>query len=172
MRLSEQILIDEPAIRERVREIAAEIAADTPGDRPLSVLAVMDGAFLFCADLVRLLAIPVHLGFVRVTSVDRGGDPSEVEIPCDLPIAGADLLVVEDILDTGKTLAALRQKLDGLKPARVRVAVLLDKPARRSEQVGVDFVGFSVENHWVVGYGLDWRGLYRNLPYISFMDNS
>lgn len=172
MKLSTEILIDQTAVRRRVQEMAAEIAADTPGDRPLSVLAVMDGAFLFCADLIRLLPMPVHLGFVRVVSVDRGGDPSGVEIPEGFPVSGADLLVVEDILDTGKTLAALRQRLETLHPARLRIAVLLDKPARRSEQVTVDFTGFAVEDRWVVGYGLDWNGFYRNLPYISFVDNS
>jgi len=172
MGLSDEILIDEAALRGRVREMAAAIAADTPGDRPLSVLAVMDGAFVFCADLVRLLPVPVHLGFVRVLSVARGGDTSDVEIPLEFPVSGADLLVVEDILDTGTTLAALRRRLEALEPARLRIAVLLDKPARRSEQVEVDFSGFTVDDRWVVGYGLDWEGLYRNLPYISFVDIS
>ena len=152
--------------------MAAEITAHTPSDRPLSVLAVMDGAFVFCADLIRLLPMPVKLGFVRVVSVDRGGDPSRVELPADFIVAGADLLVVEDILDTGKTLAALRQRLEALEPARLRVAVLLDKPSRRSERVSVAFTGFAVEDRWVVGYGLDWKGFYRNLPHISFVDNS
>ena len=172
MRLSEQILIDEATLRQRVGEMATEIAADTPIDRPLSVLAVMDGAFVFCADLVRRLPAPVHLAFVRVASVDRGGVPSAVEIPEGFPVAGADLLVIEDILDTGKTLAALRRRLEALAPSRLRIAVLLDKPSRRSEQVEVDFTGFTVEDRWVVGYGLDWKGLHRNLPYISFVDNS
>ena len=172
MRLSKQILIDQATIHRRVQEMAAEIAADTPGDRPLSVLAVMDGAFLFCADLVRLLPAPVHLGFVRVVSVARGGDPTGVEIPAGFPVPGADLLVVEDILDTGKTLAALRHRLEALGPSRLRIAVLLDKPSRRSEEVHVDFTGFTVEDRWVVGYGLDWEGLHRNLPYISCVDNN
>jgi hypoxanthine phosphoribosyltransferase len=170
MKLSTKILIEETAIRQRVREMAAEIVADTPGDRPLSVLAVMDGAFLFCADLIRHLPMPVYLGFVRIVSVDRGGDPAGVEIPADFPVGGADLLVVEDILDTGKTLAALRGRLETLKPTRLRIAVLLDKPARRSQEVHVDFTGFSVEDRWVVGYGLDWKGIYRNLPHISFVE--
>jgi len=172
MKLSQQILIDEATIHRRVCELASEIAADTPGDRPLSVLAVMDGAFLFCADLVRCLQVPVHLGFVRVVSVARGGDPASVEIPQGFPVTGADLLVVEDILDTGKTLAALRHRLEALGPSRLRIAVLLDKPSRRSHQVDVDFTGFTVEDRWVVGYGLDWKGLHRNLPYISFVDTN
>jgi hypoxanthine phosphoribosyltransferase len=114
----------------------------------------------------------VHLGFVRVVSVARGGDPTSVEIPQGFPVAGADLLVVEDILDTGKTLAALRHRLEALGPSRLRIAVLLDKPSRRSHQVDVDFSGFTVEDRCVVGYGLDWKGLHRNLPYISFVDTN
>jgi hypoxanthine phosphoribosyltransferase len=172
VKLSEQVLIDPSSIQRRVREIAAEIVTDTAGAGPLSVLAVMDGAFLFCADLVRLLPLRVHLGFVRVVSVDRGGDPAQVELPEGFPVTGADLLVVEDILDTGKTLAALTQRLEAHRPARLRIAVLLDKPSGRVERVRADYTGFPVEDRWVVGYGLDWEGLYRNLPHISFVYNS
>jgi hypoxanthine phosphoribosyltransferase len=150
--------------------MAQAIAADTPAAGELSVLALMDGAFMFCADLVRRLPMPVVLAFVPVVSVQRGGDPTRIELPEDFRVTGADLLVVEDILDTGRTLTALRSHLEQMGPRRLRFAVLLDKPARRAVEVRPDYVGFRVEDRWVVGYGLDSEGLYRNLPYISFME--
>ena len=148
----------------------AAIAADTREGLTLSVLALMDGAFMFCADLVRRLPMPVRLAFVPVVSIGRGGDPSRVALPDGFPVEGADLLVVEDILDTGQTLGVLVDKLQAMKPRRLRLAVLLDKPAGRIVEIEPDYVGFSVDDRWVVGYGLDSDGLYRNLPYISFME--
>ena len=170
MRLSSEILIPESALRARVAAIASAIAADTPESSELTVIALLDGAFMFCADLVRLLPMPVRLGLVPVASIDRGGDPAGVAFPPDLPIAGADVLVVEDILDTGRTLAALRTRLLALGPRRLRIAVLLDKPARRAAALVPDYVGFHAPDRWIVGYGLDVDGLYRNLPYISFVE--
>ena len=126
-RLSTEILIDEQQIGRRVEAMATAIAADSPEGGSLSVLALMDGAFMFCTDLVRRLPMPVKLAFVPMPSVRRGGDPAGVSFPADFPIRGADLLVVEDILDTGQTLAVLRDSLQALNPARLRFAVLLDK---------------------------------------------
>lgn len=170
MRLSADILIDRERIEERVSEMAAAIAADTDDGVPLSVLALMDGAFMFCADLVRRLPMPVRLAMVGVTSVLRGGDPRQVRLPDAFPVEGADLLVVEDIYDTGQTLHALRRHLETLRPARVRLAVLLAKPARRRVDVAIDYLGFQVPDRWVVGYGMDFDGLYRNLPYVSYVE--
>lgn len=170
MRLSSRILIGEERLRLRVEAMASAIAADTPDGVTLSVLSIMDGSFMFCADLVRRLPMPVQLGFVALRSVDRGGDPQNVALPEDLPIAGADLLVIEDILDTGRTLSRLVERLETLRPERLRLAVLLDKPSRRRTAVNPDYTGFEVEDHWVVGYGLDSEGLYRNLPYISYVE--
>ncbi len=150
--------------------MASAIAADTPEGSSLSVLAILDGAFMFCADLVRRLPMPVHIALVPMISVDRGGDPERIVLPADFPIRGRDLLLVEDILDSGKTLDALRIRLARESPARIRLAVLLDKAARRSAKVTADYVGFAVEDRWIVGYGLDWHGLYRNLPYLSHME--
>jgi hypoxanthine phosphoribosyltransferase len=171
MRLSSEILIEEERLRRRVEAMAAAIAADTPESTTLSVLALMDGAFMFCTDLVRRLPMPVKLAFVPIRSVQRGGDPSQIVLPEDFPVNGADLLVVEDILDTGHTLSRLDETLRGYSPKRLRLAVLLDKPARRKVEIMPDYTGFTVEDQWVVGYGLDWEGLYRNLPYISFMES-
>ena len=170
MRLSSEILIRKDDLRFRVETMASAIAADTPDGTTLSVLTIMDGGFLFCADLVRRLPMPVRLGFLRLCSVDRGGDPATVELPAELPIAGADLLVVEDILDTGRTLSRLVERLQLHRPARLRLAVLLDKPSRRVAPVKADYTGFTVGDRWVVGYGLDFEGLYRNLPYISYVE--
>jgi hypoxanthine phosphoribosyltransferase len=169
MHLSDEVLLSRETIATRVAELASEIAGDTPPGGTLSVLAILDGAFVFCADLVRALDRPLHVGLMRVVSVARGGDPDSAALPDDLPLRGADLLVVEDILDTGHTLAALRRRLLALEPARLRIAVLLDKPSRREVAVPVDYVGFEVPDRWVVGYGLDSDGLYRNLPEIRWL---
>lgn len=170
MHLSSTILIAEERIEERVAAMADAIAADTPEASELSVIALMDGAFMFCADLVRRLPMPVRIAMTPVLSVERGGDPGRVMLPLDFPIEGADLLLVEDILDTGRTLAALKERLERRRPRRLRIAVLLDKPARRQARIVPDYVGFQVPDKWVVGYGLDADGLYRNLPYISYME--
>ena len=169
-RLSSEILIDEGRIRQRVEAMARAIAADTPAEAPLSVLAVLDGAFMFCADLVRRLPMPIHLGLVKLVSIDHGGEPERIVFPADFPLRGADVLVVEDILDTGKTMAALAERVALERPARLRLAMLLDKSSRRSVDLRPDYVGFEVDDRWVVGYGLDHEGLYRNLPYITFVE--
>ena len=170
MHLSSDILIPEERIEERVAAMADAIAADTPDGAELSVIALMDGAFMFCADLVRRLPMPVRIAMTPVLSVERGGDPGRVMLPLDFPVEGADLLLVEDILDTGRTLAALKERLERRRPRRLRIAVLLDKPARRQARIEPDYVGFQVPDKWVVGYGLDADGLWRNLPYISYVE--
>ena len=170
MRLSSEILISEERLDERVRAMAEAIAHDTPDGTTLSVLALMDGAFMFCADLVRRLPMPVRLAMVPVLSVERGGDAGRVMLPLDFPVEEEDLLIVEDILDTGRTLSALKERLERRRPRRVRIAVLCDKPARRRTHLRPDYVGFQVPDRWVVGYGLDADGLYRNLPYLSFVE--
>lgn len=167
-RLSGEILITEESLRERVGSLARAIAMDTPEGTTLSVLALMDGAFVFAADLVRRLPMPVRLALVQVRSVDHGGDPSSLVLPRDFPVAGAEVLVVEDILDTGRTLSRLMERLAREGPARVRIAVLLDKPAHRASGIRPDYVGFKVPDVWLVGYGLDAAGLYRNLPYVTY----
>jgi hypoxanthine phosphoribosyltransferase len=170
MRLSGEILIGETALGARVEALARAIAADTQDGGELSVVALMDGAFMFCADLVRRLPMPVRLALVPIKSIDRGGNPSTLLLPDGFPLEGADVLVVEDILDTGRTLAALRGHILAQRPARLRIAVLLDKPARRAVPLSADYVGFQVPDRWIVGYGLDLNGLYRNLPYVTFVE--
>lgn len=169
-RLAGEILIDSHSLQDRVETMAAAIAADTPEGARLSVLALLDGAFMFCADLVRRLPMPVHVALVPLRSVARGGRVDQLRLPEGFPVAGSDLLVVEDVLDTGETLAALRAHLETLGPARVRLAVLLEKPGPAERGVGIDYLGFRVPDRWVVGYGLDYEGLYRNLPYVSYVE--
>jgi len=169
-RLAGDILIDECTLQARVEALASAIAADTPEGARLSVLALLDGAFMFCADLVRRLPMPVHVALVPVVSIARGGKIADLRLPDGFPVEGADLLVVEDVLDTGETLAALRAHLARLSPARVRLAVLLEKPGPPDRGVAVDYLGFRVPDRWVVGYGLDYEGLYRNLPYVSYVE--
>jgi len=170
MRLSREILISESALKTRVDAMARAIAADSPDGGALSVLIILDGAFMFGGDLVRRLPMPVRTALVPLPSIDRGGDPTRLALPDGFPIEGADVLVVEDILDSGRTLAALKAELLRRRPRSLRIAVLLDKPARRSAPFVPDYVGFEVPDRWIVGYGLDAEGLYRNLPYISFLE--
>jgi len=171
MRLSAEILIGKAALSARVDALARAIAADTREGGELTVIALMDGAFMFCADLVRRLPMPVRLALVPIKSIDRGGSPSSLRLPDGVPLEGADVLVVEDILDTGRTLFALKEHILAQRPARLRVAVLLDKPGRRAVPFTADYVGFPVPDRWIVGYGLDVDGLYRNLPYITFVED-
>jgi len=168
MRLSGEVLIGEERIRARVAELAAAIAADTPAGGTISAVVLMDGASVFASDLLRCISGAVRIAFVSLPSADRGGDPRSLVLPESFPVAGQDVLVVEDILDTGKTLSALVPHLERLRPARVRVAVLLDKPSRRMAPFRADYVGFEVGDVWVVGYGLDADGLHRNLPYLTY----
>ena len=170
MRLSGEILIGETALHARVEALARAIAADTQEGGELSVIGLMDGAFMFCADLVRRLPMPVRLALVPIISIGRGGKPSDLLLPDGFPLEGADVLVVEDILDTGRTLAALSDHILAQRPARLRIAVLLDKPGRRTVPLNADYIGFKVPDHWIVGYGLDVDGLYRNLPYVTFVE--
>jgi hypoxanthine phosphoribosyltransferase len=172
MRLSSRILFDETQIAHRVDAMARAIVADTPDGVAVSVVALMDGAFMFCADLVRHMPMPVNLALVPIVSIDRGGEPDAIMLGPDFPVRGADVLVVEDILDTGRTLAAVTRRLERDQPSRVRVAVLLDKPARRAVSFEPAYRGFVIEDVWAVGYGLDYHGLYRNLPYISMVEGT
>jgi hypoxanthine phosphoribosyltransferase len=171
MRLSGEILIGEAALSARVESLSRAIAADTSEGGELSVVGLMDGAFMFCADLVRRLPMPVRLALVPVKSLDSGGNPTSLALPDGFPLEGADVLVVEDILDTGRTLLALKTHILAQRPSRLRIAVLLDKPDRRAVSLTADYVGFRIPNRWIVGYGLDFEGLYRNLPYITFVED-
>ncbi len=161
-------LIAEDAIRSRVAQLAAEIRRDCPGE--VHLVAVLKGAFVFLADLVRALPGPLTLDFIAMSSYGANTRTSgEVRLLKDLDTAldGRDVVIVEDIVDTGLTLAYLQAILAARRPRSLRTACLLNKPSRRQAGVRVDYVGFTIDDRFVVGYGLDCDGRYRNLPYVA-----
>jgi hypoxanthine phosphoribosyltransferase len=161
-----EILFPREAIDRRVREIAQEISRDYAG-RELLIVGVLNGAFVFMADLIRVLDVPCRVDFVRMASYGSGSVSSgEIRIGKDLeaPIAGRDVLIVEDIVDTGLTLTRLVEMLRERQPASVKVCAFLDKQERRRVPFTADYVGFSIPDCFVVGYGLDYNEEYRFLP--------
>ena len=167
----ERVLFTEEALRARVGELAQQINRDLAGKEPV-LISVLRGSFIFMADLVRAIELPCRVDFMAVSSYGSGTTSSgQVKITKDLSenIEGRDIVVVEDILDSGNTLAYLLQILQARRPASIRLCTLLDKPSRRVKPVQADYVGFPVEDLFVVGYGLDYAERYRNLPYIGVL---
>jgi len=167
------VLITEAALRARVTALGAEIARDYRELRPVLV-AVLRGAFVFMADLARAIPIELETDFIGVSSYGSGTRSSgHVRITSDLErvIGGRHVLLVEDIVDTGLTLAYLRRALEARHPASLKICTLLDKRARREVEVALDYVGFPVEDVYVVGYGFDYDGLYRNLPHVAALED-
>lgn len=167
----ERVLFSEEELKARVAEIAAQIDTDYKDRRPM-LISVLRGSFIFMADLVRSITLPCQLDFMAVSSYGAGTTSSgQVKITKDLSesIEGRDIIVVEDILDSGNTLSYLLQLLKARHPASIRLCTLLDKPSRRTKPVQADYIGFSVDDLFVVGYGLDYAETYRNLPYIGIL---
>ncbi len=165
-------LITAVRLRVRVAALGRRIARDYRG-RELLVLCVLRGAFVFAADLVRHIASPLTIAFARASSYGNGTASSgrlRLQVPPD--IRGRHVLVVEDIVDTGRTLRALRRVIVARGATSIRVCALLDKPSRREVDVDIDYVGFRIGNRFVVGYGLDHAGKYRNLPYVGTISSS
>lgn len=166
-----EVLIPEEKIRERVRELGAQITKDYAGKTPFFV-GVLRGCFVFMADLVRNVDLYCTMDFMAVSSYGNGtSSTGAVKITRDLTedIEGKDVIIVEDILDSGVTLNYLKSYLENRKPASIRIVTLLDKPERRTKAIHADYAGFSVPNEFVVGYGLDYAETYRNLPYIGIL---
>ena len=167
-----EVLIEADALSERVVELGEEISRDYAG-RDLLLVGVLKGAVFFMADLMRELTVPCEIDFMAISSYGAGTDSSGVvRILKDLDtnISGRDVLVVEDIIDSGLTLSYLMRNLKARKPASIEVCTLLTKPARREVDVPVRYVGFEIENRFVIGYGLDFDQRYRNLPYVGVLD--
>ncbi len=162
-------MFGEEEIRERVAALAASISEDTPEGADLAALVVLKGAFVFAADLLRRIDLPLRVGFLEIHKDPERPGEADFIFTHPFRIKDADLLLVEDILDTGVTLSVLLERLRARRPARIRTAVLLDKASRRKVDVPIDYVGFRVPDRWVVGYGLDDDGRYRNLPDIRFV---
>ena len=170
----ERILVAESDLSTRVAVLSEQINRDYAGRRPL-LIGVLRGSFVFLSDLVRGLDLYCSVEFMGLSSYgSQTSSSGAVQITRDLPmdIEGQDILIVEDILDTGNTLAYLVELLKTRRPASIRICVLLDKPSRRKKAVSVDYVGFSIPDDFAVGYGLDYAGLYRNLPYIGVLKPS
>jgi hypoxanthine phosphoribosyltransferase len=166
-------LIPADAIASRVAGIAADIHRDYAGHGDLHMVCVLKGAFVFFADLVRSLELPCTLDFIAVSSYQKSTRTSgEVRLVKDLDtgIEGRHVLIVEDIVDTGLTLTYLQHVLHARGVASLRTACLLSKPSRREVEVPVDYIGFTIEDRFVVGYGLDYAEKYRDLPYIGVLD--
>jgi hypoxanthine phosphoribosyltransferase len=167
----EKVLFDEPAIHRRLDDMAAQISNDYR-DRELTVIAVLHGSLMFVADLLRRIPLPLKLDCLSVASyhgkAQSGGEVvfKQIMLP---DVGGRDILVLDDILDSGFTLAAVRETLETAGPHSIRICVLLSKKKQRAREVDADYVGFEIEDEFVVGYGLDFRERYRNLPYIGVL---
>jgi hypoxanthine phosphoribosyltransferase len=165
-------LISQKRIETRVSELAAQITREYAG-RSLVLLSVLKGSFVFAADLARAIALPIRIEFLGVRSYgDNTKSSGVVQITQDLtrPVDGDDILLVEDIVDTGLTLSYLREQLRSRNPASVKVAALLHKPARVQREVEIDYLGFTIDDVFVVGYGLDYAERYRNLSFLGVLD--
>lgn len=163
-----EVLIDEARIKEAVNRLAAEITRDYTG-KELIVAGILRGASIFLADLVRKIELPCEIDFISVSSYGTATKSSGVvRIMKDLatPIEGKHVLFVEDVVDTGLTWAYLKQLFSASHPASIRICTLLDKPSTRKTDVRADYVGFTIEDKFVVGYGLDLKERYRNLPFV------
>jgi hypoxanthine phosphoribosyltransferase len=165
-------LIGEDKLAQRVAAMAREISDDYR-DKPLLVVGVLHGAYVFMADLLRQLTIPVRTSFVMVSTYgNRTVSSGQVDLRLDLcePVDGEHVLLIDDLVDTGVTTDWLIGHLQEKAPASVKLCTLLDKSARRRKSVTVDYVGFEIADHFVVGYGIDYAGRYRELPYVGYVE--
>ncbi len=166
----EQVLISEEQIAKRVRAMAKQIEKDFTGKETV-IVSLLNGTVMFLADLIRNISLPLRLDFMGVSSYGGGTESRELVFTKELrlDVKGRDVLLVDDILDTGKTLHKVTDILQKLKPRQIKICVLLDKPERRVEKVKADYVGFTIPNLFVVGYGLDYAEKYRNLPFVGVL---
>jgi hypoxanthine phosphoribosyltransferase len=166
-----EILIDEETLQRRVDELGAQISEDYRG-RDLLLVGVLKGAVFFMADLMRRISLPCEVDFMAISSYGSGVDSSGVVRilkDLDVPVEDRNVLVVEDIVDSGLTLSYLVRNLEARRPASVDICTLLAKPERRENDVACRYVGFEIPNRFVIGYGLDYAERYRNLPYIGVL---
>jgi hypoxanthine phosphoribosyltransferase len=167
----ETIFASEAQLQERIADLGRQISRDYAGKEPIFV-GVLKGCFIFMADLVRACDVQCTVDFMVVSSYGSGTvSTGAVKIEKDLShnIEGRDVIIVEDILDSGNTLSYLREYMEAQKPASIRIVTLMDKPERRTADVTADYVGFTIPDAFVVGYGLDYDQRYRNLPYIGVL---
>ena len=167
----ERVLFDGPAIHKRIDEMAAQITADYSG-RDLTVIAILTGSLMFMSDLLRRIPLFLRLDYLGVATY-HGKTTTSADVIFKQPtvpdVAGRDVLILDDILDTVHTLVAVREKLETAKPGSIRICVLLSKRKQRARDAHADYVGFEIDDEFVVGYGLDFMQRYRNLPYIGVL---
>lgn len=164
------VLITEKELSTRVKQIAKTLQRDfAQGD--LVIVALLSGTVMFLADLIRLIELPLRLDFIGVSSYRDGTESKKLILTKDLhlDVKGREVLIVDDILDTGRTLKMVLKKIQKLRPRSLKTCVLLDKPSRRSEDIYADYVGFQIPNYFVVGYGMDYSEKFRNLPFIGVL---
>jgi hypoxanthine phosphoribosyltransferase len=166
----ESTLITDKQIAARIRTLAREIERDFRG-REMVVVALLNGTVMFLGDLIRHFSLPLRLDFIGVSSYGAGTESGNLVFTKELrlDVRGRDVLLVDDILDTGTTLHRVLAKLCALNPRRIKTCVLLDKKERRVEKIQADYVGFDIPNVFVVGYGLDYAERYRNLPFVGVL---
>ena len=166
-----RVLLSEEEIRAKCKEMGARISQEYKG-KNLMLVTVLKGAVVFLADLMRAIEVPAEIDFMVVSSYGSGVKSSgvvKIVKDLDVPLAGKDLLIVEDILDSGLTLSYIKELLASRGPASIKISTLLDKPSRRKVDLVADYIGFSVPDEFVIGYGLDYDEKYRNLPYIGIL---
>jgi hypoxanthine phosphoribosyltransferase len=166
-----RVIITEAELRARIAELGQQLARDYEHDNPILV-GVLQGAFLFMADLIRAIPIPLTTDFIGLSSYVGSSPSGAVRLVSDLSVSieGRHVLIVEDIVDRGRTLSYLKRNLETRHPKSLKVCVLVDKIERREVEVGLDYVGFTIPNVFVVGYGFDHGGLYRNLSYVAALE--
>jgi hypoxanthine phosphoribosyltransferase len=167
----EEVLIDEEALQSRIAELGAEITEDYRG-RDLLLVGVLKGAVFFMADLMRAIDLQCEVDFMAISSYGAGIDSSGVVRilkDLDTSVEGRNVLVVEDIIDSGLTLSYLLRNLEAREPASLEVCALMTKPARREIEIACRYIGFEIPNRFVIGYGLDFAELYRNLPFVGVL---
>lgn len=169
MKLASQVLKSESEIADRVRALGREITLEYKGQE-VFLLGVLKGSFMFLADLARQIKVPSEIGFLEIVTARKSSFMTEIVFSSTVQIEGVHLVIVEDILDTGVTLAYLMQQIQLYAPRSLRVCTFLDKPHRRKVDLQPDFVGFEVPDRHVVGYGLDYLSKYRNLPYLGYVE--
>ena len=170
----DQVLITEQQLDERIKEMGHQIAENYQGE-PLTIVGILKGAVIFFADLARAIDLPLQMDFMSVSSYGSGTTSSgvvKIIKDLDADVTGRHILLVEDIIDTGITLAYLKEYLSNRGARSVKICTLLDKPTRREKAVHVDYIGFTMPDEFLIGYGVDYAENYRNLPYVASLKRS
>ena len=170
--MSIQEYISEEKISMRVRELGSQISQDYAGE-DLLVICILKGAFIFCADLVRQIKVPTEVEFMKISTYGNAQESSgefKIELDLSTEIEGKNVLIVEDIVDTGFTLKSLMKYLENKNAKTIKLASLLHKPSRSVHEIKINYLGFTIEDQFVIGHGLDFAGKYRELPYIGVLN--